>query len=120
MQPTPTHFNNKFGSGASQASGAVFAGGQTLQPQSTTYHQGWMQNATGGHVLQGHPLLSPNHQGAQVKAAHFSAQKSSIQHGLPADPNHPQTGQVSTVDMNSPQDMPDQPQVAALRLPNIS
>lgn len=120
MQPTPTHYGNKFGSGASQGSGAVYAGGQTLQAQNTTYHQGWMQNGTGGHVLQGHPLLSPSHQGAVLKGNHFSAHKSSVVNGQPADPNHVQTGQVSTVDMNSPQEMPDQPQVAALRLPNIS
>ena len=31
MQPTPPHFHNKLGSGSSNMSGGVFAGGQTVQ-----------------------------------------------------------------------------------------
>ena len=89
MQPTPTHFSNKYGSGASQASGPVFAGGQTLHPGSTN-NQGWMN--------QGAFSPTANH-GSPNKGGHFSNQKGSV----PVDQNHG-SGQ-STVDMNSPQEM---------------
>lgn len=64
MQPTPTHFGNKYGSGASQASGPVFAGGQTIGPGTTN---NWMGQGN-------HPLMSPtNKQGSPSKGQNGQA-----------------------------------------------
>ena len=113
MQPTPPHFHNKLGSGSSNMSGGVFAGGQTVQhPQSTTYHQGWTQNpaGVGGPGGQPHSVLSPYHQGGgpqdAAKATHFQAQKLSApeaaQNGSQPDRNQSSAAQAANADNAAP------------------